>query len=392
MGGREGEAPERGLVAVSEIRTLSRAFDRMEMSVRRSRRAGGMSAALGALTLRLLRPEVVGKRTQEEVTLLAPHTQVVAGGINARCLASGWNFCHHPTLYLHPMEVPPVVGLDSFVQAAYHTAVTTNGLVAPGEKLLCLAFGVESSFPYCPLEAELPYTVVQSRPLVYPPGQEIPEGTGMGTPVLGGAPIQFYRGSLLVGFSQYVEHQEEVPAERAMHWWSQKRETPFYIHMFFTREAHADALHLTNDTHVNPFDEQSPESSPNALQRSKQRLRQAVWRRVEEFGEDPWGDSDKEYVQLPGEPVQDTEPFLAMGSSVRKPPEGEGSGVPGIGTMDTEQGAVGLTTEESARGVEAAVVTLETALLEGGEGSAVKRLEGGTGLENKEDRKGEDLS
>ena len=135
----------RGLVAVSQIHTLSCAIDRMNMVVRRTRRAGAMAAAMSALTMKLCKPEDVGKRRTNEVFLLEPHTRIIGHGVTARCIASSWNLHDHPYHYLNPFEAPSPIALDAFQQSCHLTALRENKLIKPGERLHALASSSSSS-------------------------------------------------------------------------------------------------------------------------------------------------------------------------------------------------------------------------------------------------------
>ncbi|KNH01750.1 hypothetical protein XU18_5118 [Perkinsela sp. CCAP 1560/4] len=322
---RDGDDPEskRGLIAVSMVFTLSGPEDRWSMLVCRSRRNGAMSGGLGALTLRLVKPELVGKKQQEEVFLLDPHTNVIGNGLSARCIASCWNICKHPHLYVHPMEVPVSIGLDSVMQGIHYTALTENRLIAPGEQMICLAFSVESYHPYPPIEAELPYTISLSSPVVFSPEDMKWEDSGsIGTPLLDGGPIQRYSAAITVGFAQFSDQRTMHPIENAQRWWAHKDETPYRITMYTTRSAHLPKLFSADSIHENPFEKGRVFSCPNTKTIERERLRNAMWRRVEEYGSDPEADIDGDGdVKLLREERQDTKPFLLSTMQDKSPEE-----------------------------------------------------------------------
>ena len=313
-------ASKRALIAVSMIWTLSCPEDRWQMLICRSRRTGAMSAGLSALRLRLMPPELVGKRDINESFMLEPHTTVVGNGLSARCIASCWNICKHPHLYVHPMEVPAAVGLDSVMQAIHYTALTTNRLIQRGEKMVCLAFSVETAHPFPPIEAELPYTVALSSPTVFSPKDMTwGETAGVGQPLVEGGPIQRYSASITVGFAQYIDHRQEVSIERAHQWWAQKDETPYRVTMYTTRDAHLRKFHVTDTTTRNPFDAKNPYNTPNSQTISRQRLRDAMWRRIEEMGADPEADIDGDGLRLQGEVREDAVPYLLTSAQDKAP-------------------------------------------------------------------------
>ena len=311
---------ERGLIAVSMVHTLSGPEDRWEMLICRSRRNGAMSAGLSALNLKLISPALVGKRQIEEVFLLEPHTEVVGSGLSARCIASCWNVCKHPHLYVNPMEVPVAVGLDSIMQGIHYTALTANKLVQRGERMACLAFSVESFHPFPPIEAELPYGISLSSPVVFAPGDATWEDSqAIGRPFVEGGPVQRYAAAITVGFAQFCDHRTMTPLEKAHKWWAHHDETPYRVVMYTTRESHLRSFYSTDMVTDNPFDAKNPYATPNSKTIERERLRNAMWRRIEEMGADPEADIDGDGIRSIGEEREDIQPYLLTAAQDKAP-------------------------------------------------------------------------
>ena len=265
---REGKEGERGVVAVSQAYAWAGEYDRREMLWKRSRRIGALACQNGAFDWEISHPEDCGREADEEVFLLEKHMKFLGGGVASKGFVSSHSVARHPYLYMTSFEAPPCCAIDT-IQQLHHRNAVNNEMVADGEKLISLAWVVQSPWPFLALEADMHFDCQVGRPEVYMPEDKLPH-SAIGFPFVGGAPLQSTDWCITQGNPDYVF--DESPAHRPWNWWQQQRAENYYGSMWCTRESHLDKLEIKEDVR-NPFDAKPRQQPPDDTPKVKGRKR-----------------------------------------------------------------------------------------------------------------------
>ncbi|CCW65486.1 unnamed protein product [Phytomonas sp. EM1] len=131
------------------------------------------------------------------------------------------------------------------------------------ERLLPVSWVTRTPPPYVPLESDLTFKLMLSKPAMIHAGSNpdparpegaLPTSGTVGSPFVKGAPFAFMEYILHQGVDHYVF--DDAPSARPMKWWNQKSNMPYNGHMYFVRSGLLD--------HVVPS-----ESQPNPLAPSR---------------------------------------------------------------------------------------------------------------------------
>ena len=243
------EESPRGVVAISTVQGLANGISRREMLLERSRRIGALQAEVGAQDWELIDPVDVGRKTHDEVMVLAPSTEFFAGGMTTKAIVSSAHVARHPFHFTTDFEAPASTVIDAVHQAC-HRLAKHHELVKPTDTLHLLGGTISSRFPFTPVENDLHFKMQLSRPEVMHSREQYPSTT-LGAPLVDGAPIFAVQFGVFQGVENYL--YDDQPSSRPMKWWQQASSLPYFGNLYFCRDANVAKLRPFEDV-PNPFE------------------------------------------------------------------------------------------------------------------------------------------